>query len=133
LDQAVRIDELAAVRGRVQRLAASAGLRDEAKDGFTFAVNEAVVNALEHGGGSARVRVWRDGQLVCEVRDRGGGLPSADTSKAARPAVTQERGRGLWLARQVAEGFTINRDHGDTAVRITAARPRAGSSAAGRQ
>jgi serine/threonine-protein kinase RsbW len=76
---------------------------------FVVAVSEIVTNALEHGGGRGRVRLWvADGEVICEVADEGDGV--ADLQAGLRPpAVSAEGGYGLWMARSLCR-----RVHGTT-------------------
>jgi anti-sigma regulatory factor (Ser/Thr protein kinase) len=75
---------------------------------------ELAANAVRHGGGIAEVRTGRvDGRFVCEVVDRGAGF---DDPLAGYRAPRDERGSGLWVARQLTwrleflhttRGFTV--------------------------
>jgi anti-sigma regulatory factor (Ser/Thr protein kinase) len=79
-----------------------------------LAVTEVAANAVEHGGGIARVRAGRvDGRFVCEVVDHGTGF---DDPGAGYLAPRAGVGTGLWIARQLTwqldlfrapEGFTV--------------------------
>src|SRR5262245_17487928 len=79
--------ELPAVRQRLEAVARRCGLTpDEAYD-WVIAVNELMANAIRHGGGTGLVRVWRDGDLYCEVHDRGAGFAAGPyLAPRARPA-----------------------------------------------
>ncbi|WP_213451725.1 ATP-binding protein [Rhizomonospora bruguierae] len=50
--------QLAAIRGRISRYAATAGLAEESREDFVAAVNEALTNLVRHGGGSGTLRLW---------------------------------------------------------------------------
>lgn len=83
-----------------------------------LAVSEVAANAFRHGQPPVSARVWAgDGQLVCEISDRGSGF--ADPLAGFQPAHGPDLGRGgmgLWLARKLfdhvdllpgADGLTV--------------------------
>jgi len=91
------------LRHAVRRIAAQAGLHGQRLDDFVLAVNEIVTNAVMHGGGAGRLRLWRDGRDVCcEVSDRGPGLPAGGHA-GQLPHSSQPRGRGVWLAHRLCD------------------------------
>jgi anti-sigma regulatory factor (Ser/Thr protein kinase) len=116
--------QLAAIRESVRRLAARQGLVGSRLDGFILAVNEIVTNAVAHGGGRGRLRLWRSGaKLTCEVSDDGPGIPDEHLNERPRPAPTALNGRGLWLARQLCDLVSIVPGPSGTTVRIVSALP----------
>jgi serine/threonine-protein kinase RsbW len=67
---------MAVMRERVGHIARDRGLDDLEATKFVLVVHELVLNAIRHGGGSARVVVWADPPgLRCRVTDSGGGTP----------------------------------------------------------
>jgi serine/threonine-protein kinase RsbW len=87
------------------------------------AVNELLTNAVRHGGGRGRVRLWREpGAVVCEVGDDGPGLPLERFDHPARPAPDQPGGWGLWLAGRLTDSFETIKGDGTT-VRISSRVP----------
>lgn len=89
--------ELRRSRWLTDTAAAEYGLDGEERFRFTFAANEAVANAIEHGeaspDGHILVRTSTHGDdLVFEVHDWGRFAPGAET-----PEALPERGRGLAL------------------------------------
>ncbi len=95
--------ELGVARAWVIRLAEDAGLPAEGATDLGLAVTELVGNARLYAGGATRVACWLDdGRLVCQVDDEGPGItdPLADYRP---PPVDGTAGRGLWLARQLAD------------------------------
>lgn len=92
---------------------ASEGLRDD----VTLAVNELVSNAIT-AAGSAEVSHWREGDsMVWEVADPGPGMHTTSAGYVPPPA-DELGGRGLWIARTLADDAVV-RPHGPgTAIRL---------------
>ena len=88
---------------------------------LVFAVNEVVANADQHGSGTTGVTVWLDGvRLICEVTDAGPGLADP-LCGYVRPDDHRSGGRGLWLARQLADLVEVRTWPGrGTTVRVHA-------------
>lgn len=117
-------DGLAAARTQVRQRVVELGLSEDQRDAFIAAVNEAMTNAVRHGGGHGKVRLWRAGALVCEVCDQGSGFAAAGYSaRTRRPEPSATGGMGLWLAREMSESFTIDSGDDGTTVTIEAALP----------
>lgn len=118
---------IVSVRHEVERHSARAGLADLALYHFVVAVNEVVTNAVRHGGGTGRLRLWLAGRrLHCRVTDGGGGIPLERRRVDLRPEPGTDGGWGLWLARQGCEALTIDAGaHGST---VTLSRAIAGES-----
>ncbi|MEV0596509.1 ATP-binding protein [Nonomuraea cavernae] len=109
------------LRRAVSACAAGEGLRGKRLEDFVLAVNEIITNALLHGGGSGRVRLWtRRGRLWCEVTDHGPGLPPGWIGSARTPSSHDTGGRGLWLTRMLCDHVTIMSSPGGTSVTFSA-------------
>jgi anti-sigma regulatory factor (Ser/Thr protein kinase) len=110
---------LPAIRGQVEALARDCGLPPERASDWVTAVNELMANVVRHGGGAGQLRVWADGDLVCEVRDSGPGFTADQyVARRDRPVPSGEGGMGLWIARQMTDGMEIDSGPSGTAVRI---------------
>jgi anti-sigma regulatory factor (Ser/Thr protein kinase) len=83
-------------RHDVRRHLTSAGLDDERADDFTFAINEGLINAIMHGGGSGDLVLTRtDRRLIAAVEDC---RPTAPFELPTQlPPAPVPGGRGLWL------------------------------------
>jgi len=117
--------ELASARRFADGAAARFGLGERERYEFTFAVNEAVSNAIEHGRpspeGTIRMRVAEeDGALVFEVEDHGTFAPKPSTLDPLR-----ERGRGLAFMAAVVDEVDVRRGSRGTVVRLCKRRPAA--------
>ena len=111
--------ELAETRRLADEVGASYGLQADDRFAFTFAVNEAVSNAIEHGSpspeGTVQVRFTQERDaLVCCVRDYGQFTP--------RPAAQDElgtRGRGLAFMASMVDRVDLCRGSTGTLVRLS--------------
>lgn len=89
LDLGFTRPDLPLVRIRLLMTLLRAGLEEPKLGAFVHAVLEVASNAVVHGGGEGRlIALTVDGEVRCEVTDRGPG-PAA---------ITNGRGRGLMLA-----------------------------------
>jgi anti-sigma regulatory factor (Ser/Thr protein kinase) len=92
---------------------AGAGRSDE----VLLAVYELVTNALR-AAGEAEVRQWTtEGTVVWEVADTGPGMHQAAAGYVP-PSEDLDCGRGLWLARSLADDASVRADGPGTAVRL---------------
>jgi anti-sigma regulatory factor (Ser/Thr protein kinase) len=84
--------------------------------------HELATNAVRHGGGRGRLRLWTtDGRLWCEVSDNGPGFQDPGSKGTTLPDPDTPGGRGLWIARKMSN-LTITTSTAGTT--ITAAIPR---------
>jgi hypothetical protein len=60
--------DLWALRRRLEQVELLAELPPQRREDLVLAVNEAASNAVRHGDGTCRARIWRDGgRIVCEI------------------------------------------------------------------
>jgi anti-sigma regulatory factor (Ser/Thr protein kinase) len=86
-------------------------------DGAILAVHEAMVNSHRHGGGVVRATACFDGPaLVVQITDRGEGFEVPQSPGRADPAA--ERGRGLFLIRDLASEARVARDGADVQLTL---------------
>jgi anti-sigma regulatory factor (Ser/Thr protein kinase)/anti-anti-sigma regulatory factor len=117
LDQAFDEDSLYALRAAVAAHATQAGLAPGRSDDLVIAVHELAANAVRHGAGHGRLRVWKsDRALLCEISDDGIPQP-AGTGDAAQWRT--EPGHGLSLVRQVADQATLHSGPSGTLATIS--------------
>jgi anti-sigma regulatory factor (Ser/Thr protein kinase) len=111
------IADLGEVRHRVAAAAERAGMDPRGVADFVTAVSELAANSVMHGGGSGTMRLWREGEsLLAEVEDRG--RIEDPLVGRVRPEISQEGGRGLWLANQLCDLVQIRSGAWGTRVRL---------------
>jgi anti-sigma regulatory factor (Ser/Thr protein kinase) len=117
LDQPFDAEGLYAVRAAVAAHADQLGIPDDQLVDLLIVAAELAANAIRHGGGGGRLRLWRDGvELHCQVSDHGAGIADV-TVGTTPPKPTDTRGRGLWICRQLSDTFIVQRgDQGSGAV-----------------
>jgi anti-sigma regulatory factor (Ser/Thr protein kinase) len=101
--------------------AAITGLGLERIQDLTLAVNEVLTNAVLHGGGTGRMRVWATpDQLTCAVDDAGSGIQDLLLGYSAPPPGSRG-GYGLWLARSMFDRseFLVSPNGGVTVLLAT--------------
>lgn len=111
--------ELAETRRLADEAGAQYGLKSDDRFAFTFAVNEAVSNAIEHGtpsqDGTVHVRFTEERDaLICCVRDYGQFTP--------KPPINEElgtRGRGLAFMASMVDRVDLCRGSNGTLVRLS--------------
>ena len=134
LDQEFDSGTLYALRAAVQAHVGQVGLSEDRTDEVILAVHELAANAIAHGAGHGRRRMWDlAGALSCEVFDSGpadAGDPPGPSeafgppgpSEAADPWPAAD-GHGLWLVRQVADQLDLRSGPRGTRAIVTFARP----------
>jgi anti-sigma regulatory factor (Ser/Thr protein kinase) len=125
LDLDVLLDSangLALLRRRLRSWGAGAALGDRDTDDVVIAVDEIATNALEHGQPPARVQGWSTADAVfIRVDDHGRtGIPQ--TTGYVRPPTDARRGRGVWMARHLADVLTTH--HSPTGTTVAMRFPR---------
>jgi len=108
LDQVFDGDSLYALRAAVAAHASQAGMPDGRASDLVLAVHELAANAVRHGAGHGRLRLWKtEDMLRGEVTDDGGqnaaGTGGADAAAQDAALWRVDSGHGLWLIRQVAD------------------------------
>src|SRR6476661_1018777 len=113
LDQAFDGDSLYALRATVAAHGSQAGLSDGRTRDLVLAVHELAANAVRHGAGQGRLRMWATPEGVrCEVIDDGADGTGEEPAEA--PVWHVEPGHGLWLVRRIADGASVQSDPSGT-------------------
>ncbi|MGI5467503.1 ATP-binding protein [Streptomyces sp. CA-132043] len=111
------------VRLLVEECAAREGLAEPRRGEFVLAVDEVASNAVEHAGGSGRLVLRRtDHELECLVIDSGPGFTEAVIPELLPGLDGAPTGRGLWMARLVADRLSITPGPADGAMVTLAVR-----------
>jgi len=118
------------LRAAVQAHASRVGLDGHRVQELVLAVHELAANAVQHGAGAGRLRIWDlAGALRCRVDD---GAPAFDDSavpgagpddvNVAQPSVLSAwavPGHGLWVVQQIADQFRVTSSPRGTTAMIT--------------
>jgi anti-anti-sigma factor len=120
LEQAFDGDSLFALRATVAAHGSRAGLSEGRTRDLVLAVHELAANAVRHGAGQGRLRLWAapDG-VRCEVID-GGAVGDSSGTEATDAALWHvEPGHGLWLIRRIADGASVQSDPSGTVAAVS--------------
>jgi len=111
------VSGLGEIRRRVAAAAEQAGMNPREVADVVTATSELGANSVMHGGGSGILRLWSDEErLLVEVEDKG--RIEDPLSGRVRPRVSQEGGRGLWLANELCDLVQIRSGEQGTTVRL---------------
>lgn len=97
------LGELPVLRRHIADVARALGMSASGCWDVELAAGEIIANAVEHGQRPWRVRVWRDGERVIVLVDDGGAPGAIATAGYRHPDLHGLSGRGLWIARQLAD------------------------------
>jgi anti-sigma regulatory factor (Ser/Thr protein kinase) len=120
LDLSLRDEhDLAPLRAELRVWAASAGFDPLATADVLVATTEVATNGLIHGAPPVRIRCWRYADTLITQVDDAGGIPIPPMA-GYQPPDDRRAGRGMWLARQLADSVTTYTSTSDscTAVRL---------------
>jgi anti-sigma regulatory factor (Ser/Thr protein kinase) len=121
VEQTVDAGSLHALRATLAAHASRIGASDVTIEALVIVASELATNAIRHGGGSGRVRLWHDeSALWCEVCDDGPGLPDPTIGRTL-PDPDQNGGRGIWIARQLSVELSIEPGANGRGAVVTAA------------
>ncbi|GAA4606216.1 anti-sigma regulatory factor (Ser/Thr protein kinase) [Actinoplanes octamycinicus] len=114
------VAELRELRAALSAWAARHDFAADPADDLLVAVTEVVSNGLRHAGTPVRVRAWHHGSTLIAQCDDTAGLPIPVAAGYHRPGAegAQPGGRGLWLARQLADAVLVDALPGRTSIRL---------------
>ena len=109
---------------------------------MVLAIHELVANAVQHGAGAGRLRIWAlAGTLHCRVDDGARAfddpadpedVKTAPTMNSSSPNVVNAwtiPGHGLWVVRQVADNLQVTSSPQGTSAAVTFNRSSIGGAA----
>jgi len=118
------VDSLHALRWTVAALAGDRGATALQVEVLVIIAGELATNAIRHGGGSGLLRLWRDDDVVfVQVSDQGPGIADPAVGMVM-PSPERDRGRGLWIVRNLSSGVLIERGPAGRGAVVTVAVPR---------
>jgi len=118
LDLAFDSGVLPVLRAEIRVCAGQAGLPEDRVADVVLAMHELAANAVCHGGGKGRLRVWNlAGALHCQVDD--GDLIASGDPAAQPDSLPELPDHGLWVARRVADQMQTLPGPRGTRVTIT--------------
>jgi anti-sigma regulatory factor (Ser/Thr protein kinase) len=119
LDTTFDGDDLYPLRAAVAAHAAEFGLAEPGLGRLLVVATELATNAIRHGGGSGRLRLWRqDGSLLCQVTDDGPGIADPTAAGTREVPLSTEGGRGLWIVRKFTDEVSITPREPGTCVTV---------------
>jgi anti-anti-sigma factor len=122
LNQLFDDDSLYALRSAVAAHGSQAGLAEGRLGDLVLVVHELAANAVQHGAGRGRLRIWNTGtELRCEITDDGinhgpDGGAEVDGRDPAHWSI--QHGHGLWVIRQVADRASLNGSSSGTVATV---------------
>ena len=131
LDLAFDSGTLHVLRASVQAYACQAGMPEDRAIDVVLVVHELAANAIRHGAGTGRLRMWNLSEaLCCEVEDDG---PAARMGRPVEGGEGDDEartdpwpyldGHGLWVVRKVADRMEVWTGPRGTRASVTFALP----------
>ncbi|MBW3604957.1 MAG: sensor histidine kinase [Actinobacteria bacterium] len=112
----LRPGRLAELRAFVADQGQAAGLDDDRAADLVVAANEVASNSLMYGAGHARVRMWREGTVICEIADAGVLVDPLAGRRA--PGYEEHDRRGMWMVNQLCDLVQVRSLPAGTVVRL---------------
>jgi two-component sensor histidine kinase len=137
LDMMFDSGTLHVLRADVQARASRAGFPDDRVEDMVLAVHELAANAVHHGAGAGRLRIWNvAGSLHCQVDDGAlaSGYPATpqaghedgEATETDGPPIPDSvglwraaPGHGLWVVQQVADQLQVTSGAQGTSATVT--------------
>ncbi|WP_221320703.1 ATP-binding protein [Actinoplanes sp. L3-i22] len=122
VDQPFTGDGLYELRETLGAHADRLGADEDQIDHLLIVASELATNAVRHGGGGGRIRLWqRDDALFCQVSDDGPGIVGGSAGHVRPSPTAGDGGRGLWICRHLTAELSI--ETGPDGTTVTAAIP----------
>lgn len=115
---------LHALRSTVAAHASQLGATETELDALVIIASELATNAIRHGGGAGRLRLWHDeDHLFVQITDEGPGIGHPSAGEAL-PSPDRVGGRGLWIVRSLSDELLVGPGPGGRGTRVTVQRRR---------
>ncbi|BFU45990.1 ATP-binding protein [Krasilnikovia sp. MM14-A1004] len=112
------LGEIGSLRTAVRSWVRHQSFSDTAAIDIVIAVAEVATNGVIHGDAPVRVRAWRYANTLVVQVDDAGGRPLPPIAGYLSPDGHADAGRGMWLARQLADVVKVHTGSGVTSVRL---------------
>jgi anti-sigma regulatory factor (Ser/Thr protein kinase) len=123
VEQEFDATNLVSLRSAVAAHGSALGLSATRVNDLVLVAHEMATNAVRHGGGSGRLRMWRvEGSIFCEVADHGGGF--VFTRPERRPSLNATGGRGLWIIAHLVDEMLVGSTETGTVALVEIRLPR---------
>ncbi|WP_319460520.1 ATP-binding protein [Micromonospora sp. RTP1Z1] len=115
----VDLDQLTPLRGALRGWAEGRSFDADATGDVVVAVTEVATNGLVHGALPVRLRGWHHRDMLIVQVDDSGGRRIPPAAGFHRPgSADRVGGRGLWLARQLADVVTLHSGERSSSIRL---------------
>jgi anti-sigma regulatory factor (Ser/Thr protein kinase) len=124
VDQPFDADGLYALRATLAAHTSRHGASEEQIQHLIIVASELATNAIRHGGGTGRLRVWHDETaFYCEVTDQGSGMTDPSLGTTPPDPTSPDGGRGIWIVRNLTSDLRIGAGPDGRGTTVTAAIP----------
>jgi anti-sigma regulatory factor (Ser/Thr protein kinase) len=116
------VTSLYMLRATVAAHASRMGAAGDQLDHLLIVAGELASNAIRHGGGTGRIRLWRgDGAMFCQVADFGPGFTDPTVGTTQPDPDVHDGGRGIWICRNLTAHLVIDAGPDGRGAIVTAA------------
>jgi anti-sigma regulatory factor (Ser/Thr protein kinase) len=124
IDQRFDAHGLGALRSALIAQGRTVDASEDWIDALLIVVGELTSNVIRHGGGTGRLRLWRDEEaFYCEVTDYGPGFADPTVGAALPDPHRADGGRGIWICRNLTTELIIHTCPDRTGATVTAVIP----------
>ena len=119
MEQRFDAGNLVSLRSAVAAHGGALGLADGRVEDLVLVAHELATNAVRHGGGAGRLRLWRmNGSVFCEVADAGEGFQFPHPDRLRHPDLGTTGGRGLWIVARLVDRMQVDSGEAGTVALV---------------